>query len=306
MMNVLTQAAQNKDTGFLDRMLDQKLSDGITVRSFIKPDKAIALYKQIDSAETAEYYRNLRLKNEQTDSLEQAVVDTLVAGGDPKSLENDQRFSALNANDRIVKIDQVSRNWRKYNGVDQPFEDDRKDFIKRQFDGIDDPEEAQALKFNLIAQAGSTLEKQFIREVFTQGKFSNPSSDPSFNLGRTEVLAYHKSTATFFGSDTAGPASIAYRKEWEATWYLPPEQLYEQHRDVIPETFKDRPLARMPLKVKNEVASKIAKKYEKFGTTTSGSSGVAGSARPGNPGSDKTLNKGETVTQGGLTIKKTD
>lgn len=307
MMNVLMQAAQNKDTGFLDRMLDEKLSDGITVRSFIKPDKAIALYKQIDAAETAEYYRNLRVKNEQTDTLEQAVVDTLAAGGDPKSLETDQRFSALNTNDKIVKIDQVAKNWRKYNGVDQPFEDDRKQFIQSQFDGIEDPEEAQAVKFNLLSQAGSSLEKQFIREVYGNAKFKDPSSDPGFRLGKSIVQSAHKSTDFFIGSDTYGPAFRGYQQAWQTTWYKSGADLYAEHSDVIPEKYKDRPVARLPLEVKNRLAEKIAKPFlGTAATAPGGSSGVAGSARPGNPNSDKTLNKGETVTQSGITIKKTD
>ena len=307
MMNLLMQVAQNKDTGFLDRMLDQKLSDGITVRSFIKPDKAIGLYKQIDSVETAEYYRDLRAKNQATDSLEQAVVDTLAAGGDPKSLENDERFLVLNTNDRITKIDQVAKNWRKYNGVEQPFEDDRKQFIRSQFDGIEDPEEAQSVKFNLLADAGSSLEKQFIREAFNNARFKDPSGDPAFRVGKSIVQSAHKSTDFFIGSDTYGPAFRSYQQAWQTAWYKPGAELYAEHKDVIPEEYKDRPLARLPLQVKNRLAEKISKPYLGIGASTAGApGGVAESARPANPNSDRTLNKGESVTQGGVVIKKTD
>lgn len=307
MMNVLTQAAQNKDTGFLDRMLDQKLSDGITVRSFIKPDKAIALYKMVDSVETAEYYRDLRAKNQATDDLEQAVVETLAAGGNPKALEKDPRFSVLNDNDRMVKIEQVANNWRKFNGVEQPFDDSRKQFIRSQLEGIDDPDEAQSTKFTLLASAGSSLEKQFIREVFNNGKFKDPSADPGFRFGKGIVQSAHKSTDFFIGSDTYGPAFRSYQQAWQSSWYLSGKDLYEQHKDIIPEAYQDRPLARLPLEIKNKLAEKIAKPFLGIGAAPAGSpGGVAESSRPANPNSDRTLNKGEAVSQGGITIKKTD
>jgi hypothetical protein len=304
MMNILSQAAQNKDQGFLDQMLDSTLSDGITVRSFIKPDKALAILKQIDQVETAEYYRSLRQKNEATDLLEREIAAALEAGGDPKALVNDPRFSSLSGPDRMAMIERSANTWRKFNGVEQAFEDSRKSFIIEAFNGIEDPEEAMKVKMTLLSDAGSSLEKSFIREVAGQAKITNPYSDAGFVVGRRFIQQAHNSTDIFFNTNTVGAALNGFQSVWRDAWFTPGDQLYEQHKDVIPQEYKGRNLARLPLRVKEALAQKLGKPFADLSPIGKNQDPLSSSARPGNPNSDKTLNKGETIIQNGIRIQK--
>lgn len=298
-------AAENKDRGFIERFMKADLGDGLTVEKALGPRGVQAIDKEIDQIETQQYYRRLRAKSDATDTMTDVVIEEIEAGRDPlKTVLNDERFSALEKTDRIRLI---TRTKNTLSGADgsMGFGNTKMSFISSQFDGVDDPDEALQMKYNLLTRAQSKEERAYIKEVYSRGKFVSPYADVGFKMGKQMVQLAHKSTDSFIGSDSYGPAMRNFQRDWSEAFYLNAEELQKRFPEIITEEYKGRTMARLPLRVKEAVSTAIAEKHVNTQTTNLGSGrGLSDSARPVAPGSDRTLKDNESVNQGSIVIKK--
>jgi hypothetical protein len=298
-------AAENKDRGFLDRFLKADLGDGVTVEKVLGPKGVDAINREVDQVETRQYYQRLRAKSDATDQMTDVVIAEIEAGRDPlKTVLNDERFSAL---EKTEKIRLITRTRNTLSGADGSagFGTAKMEFINSQFDGIDDPDEAVQMKYQLLTRASSKEERSYIKEIYSRGKFVSPYADPGFRMGKQIVQLAHKSTDSFIGSDTYGPALRNFQKDWSETFYLSGDELAKRFPEDIPEESKGKNMARLPLRVKEAIATKIADKQATImNNANKQSPGLSDSSRPVNPNSNRTLNNNETVRQGDITIKK--
>jgi hypothetical protein len=299
-------AAENKDRGFLEAFYKADLGDGITVEKVLGPKGTQAIDKEIDDIETKQYYRRLRAKSDATDTMTDKIIEEVEAGRDPmKTILDSPEFQALEKTERIRLI---TRTKNTLSGADGSggFGAPKMDFINNQFDGIDDPDEALQMKYQLLSRAGSKEERSYIKEVYSRGKFVSPYTDSGFRVGKSIVQLSHKSTDQFIGSDSYGPALRGFQKDWAEAFYLSGDELAKRYPEEIPEEVKGRNMARLPLRVKENLAQKIAEKHASpMPTTNLGSGrGLSDSARPAAANSDRTLQDGESVKQGDIVIKK--
>jgi hypothetical protein len=299
-------AAENKDRGFIERFMKADLGDGLTVEKALGPRGVQAIDKEIDQVETTQYYRRLRAKSDATDQMTDVVIEEIEAGRDPlKTILNDERFSALEKTERIRLI---TRTRNTMSGADGSagFSPAKMTFISGQFEGIDDPEEALQMKYQMLGRAQSKEERAYIKEVYSRGKFVSPYADVGFKMGKQMVQLAHKSTDSFIGSDSYGPAMRNFQRDWSEAFYLNADELQKRFPEVITDEYKGRTMARLPLRVKEAVSTKIAEKYAGQQTTTNLGSGrgLSDTSRPVAPGSDRTLKDNESVKQDGIVIKK--
>lgn len=297
-------AAENKDRGFLERYLKADLGDGVTVEKVLGPKGVDAINREIDQIETRQYYSRLRAKSQATDEMTDVVIEEIEAGRDPlKTVMDDPRFAAL---EKTEKIRLITRTRNTLSGADGSagFGKGKMDFIGNQFDGVDDPEEALQLKYQLLTRATSKEERAYIKEVYSRGKFQSPYSDNGYKIGKQILQAAHKSTDFFIGSDSYSPSLRGFQQEFSETFYLSGDDLAKRYPEEIPEGERGRNYARLPQRTKEAIAAKIASKFDATNSTGKQGGGLATSSRPGQPNSDRTLTENEVIRQGDIQIKK--
>ncbi len=303
LINIAKIAAENKDKEFLDKWLKSDLGDGVKVERVLGPDGLDKINSAIDKVQTSQYYRKQRERSDAMDMFTDEVETALTAGKDIKDIvNNEEKYGALSQTQRNKLATQIKKGLSD-GGT---FTRSRLQEIADEFAGINDPQEALYLKGRLMASAGSKEERSAIQTIYSQGKFQNPDTDPGFIYGKQIVQSNNKSNDFFIGSDSYGPALKKYQDEWGKTFYMKGKDLYDSHKDVIPEQFKDRQLSQLPIEIKRKIAKKIADSgADQFQVNLPNGNGgtLSDSARPTNPNSPKVLQPGEALRQNGITIK---
>lgn len=304
LVNIARVAAENKDKEFLDKFLKSSLEGGMSVERVLGPDGLDKINSAIDKIQTSQYYRKQREKSEAMESFTDEIEARLTEGKDIKDiLNNEEKYSVLSQSQRNSLANRIKKNLAEGGTFTLAHLQD----IAQQFSGITDPQQATFLHQTLLQRAGSKEERAAINETYRKGKFDNPNSDPAYSYGRAVVQSLHNSTDNFIGSNSFGPANIKYMEDWGKTFYTDGKTLYAQHKDVIPEEYKDRQMSQLPIQVKRDIAKKIAQsgsnQFEIKLPTNTGNQNLSVTARPANPGSNRVLEPGESIRQNNIVIK---
>lgn len=306
LINIARVAAENKDKVFLDKFLKSNLSDGMSVERVLGPDGLDKLNTTIDRVQTSQYYKGLREKNDATNAFTDAMEERLAAGKDFKDLiDNEETYGALSKTARTRLANGIKKSLAEGGILTR----ERMQEIGREFDGITDPQEALFLKQQLLSRAGSKEERNVINVTHAQGKFHNSLADPAFQYGMKTVQGIHNSTDFAIGSSGYGAASRKFMDDFTVAFNKDSKELYLEHKDVIPEEFKDRQMSRLPIQIKQKIAAKIANagaNQFQIGLP-GGDNSLSPSSRlaPINPNSSVVIKKGESITQNGIVIQKT-